>query len=614
MYMNDGNKTKINLRNKSVFITGVAGFIGSNLAKRLLSTVEGVKVVGLDNMNHYYDVRLKEARLNELEQFDNFSFVKGNLADKAVIESIFEQYKPEIVVNLGAQAGVRYSITNPDAYVEANLIGFYNILEACRHSYDEGHTPVEHLVYASSSSVYGSNKKVPYSTDDKVDNPVSLYAATKKSNELMAHAYSKLYNIPCASESVSSVGTSANESVSSSSESQHEPVTITLYADSATNGANEAKIEAFQNLYPWITVDLVEMPAGASDRVRTLSTVLQAKDDSMDAFLIDCTWPEMFASAGWLEPLDDVYTSDELTEFSEGALQGCYVDGKLVCLPTFLNTGALLYRADLLEKYGFEPAKTWDELIEQSKVVMAGEPGVYGYAAAWQKAEALTCCTMEHIWGYDGNVLDENGNPTFDTEAVKSGISSMKKILDEGVAIDGILGMMSKDVKAAFFAGQVLYIRDWSVALAAANDPEQSSVAGNVKVAQPPAGTDGNEQYNCNGGWNIGVSAYSSHKEEAKLLVKYWTSDDAMLIGATMSGNMPARPALYGNKDLLAADSDMAKLYDFAKNCRNRPGSAYYEEVSTALQEGVTSVLMGEQSIDNAVATIQAKEEEIYNR
>lgn len=179
------NKTKIDLKNKSIFITGVAGFIGSNLAKRLLSTVEGVKVVGLDNMNNYYDVRLKEARLKELEQFEKFSFVKGNLADKAVIESIFEQYKPEIVVNLGAQAGVRYSITNPDAYVEANLIGFYNILEACRHSYDEGHTPVEHLVYASSSSVYGSNKKVPYSTDDKVDNPVSLYAATKKSNELI---------------------------------------------------------------------------------------------------------------------------------------------------------------------------------------------------------------------------------------------------------------------------------------------------------------------------------------------------------------------------------------------------------------------------------------------
>lgn len=190
------NKTKVDLKNKSIFITGAAGFIGSNLAKRILTTVDGAKVVGLDNMNDYYDVRLKEARLEELKQFENFSFVKGNLADKAVIESIFAEYEPEIVVNLGAQAGVRYSITNPDTYVEANLIGFYNILEACRHSYDEGHTPVEHLVYASSSSVYGSNKKVPYSTDDKVDNPVSLYAATKKSNELMAHAYSKLYNIP----------------------------------------------------------------------------------------------------------------------------------------------------------------------------------------------------------------------------------------------------------------------------------------------------------------------------------------------------------------------------------------------------------------------------------
>ena len=169
------NKTKIDLKNTSIFITGAAGFIGSNLAKRILTTVEGAKVVGLDNMNHYYDVRLKEARLDELNKFENFSFVKGNLADKETITTIFEQYKPQIVVNLGAQAGVRYSITNPDAYVEANLIGFYNILEACRHSYDEGHTPVEHLVYASSSSVYGSNKKVPYSTDDKVDNPVSLY-------------------------------------------------------------------------------------------------------------------------------------------------------------------------------------------------------------------------------------------------------------------------------------------------------------------------------------------------------------------------------------------------------------------------------------------------------
>ena len=176
--------------NRTIFITGSSGFIGSNLAKRILTTEPDTKVIGLDNMNDYYDVRIKEARLTELQKFENYTFVKGNLADKELIDSIFEQYHPDIVVNLGAQAGVRYSITNPDAYIESNMIGFYNILEACRHY------PVEHLVYASSSSVYGSNKKVPYSTDDKVDNPVSLYAATKKSNELMAHAYSKLYNIP----------------------------------------------------------------------------------------------------------------------------------------------------------------------------------------------------------------------------------------------------------------------------------------------------------------------------------------------------------------------------------------------------------------------------------
>ena len=172
------------------FITGVAGFVGSNLAKRILTEEKNVQVIGLDNMNEYYDIKIKEWRLAELNKFDNFKFIKGDLADKETVENIFKEYHPDIVVNLAAQAGVRYSITNPDAYIQSNLIGFYNILECCRHY------PVEHLVYASSSSVYGSNKKVPYSTDDKVDNPVSLYAATKKSNELMAHCYSKLYNIP----------------------------------------------------------------------------------------------------------------------------------------------------------------------------------------------------------------------------------------------------------------------------------------------------------------------------------------------------------------------------------------------------------------------------------
>lgn len=193
---------KIDLTNKTIFVTGAAGFIGANLVKRLLVETKGTKIIGIDNMNDYYDVSIKEYRLKELEKLageniqNQWIFIKGNIADKSLIDQIFADYQPQIVVNLAAQAGVRYSITNPDVYIESNLIGFYNILEACRHSYDGGVSGVEHLVYASSSSVYGTNKKIPYSTDDKVDNPVSLYAATKKSNELMAHAYSKLYNIP----------------------------------------------------------------------------------------------------------------------------------------------------------------------------------------------------------------------------------------------------------------------------------------------------------------------------------------------------------------------------------------------------------------------------------
>lgn len=182
--------SKVNLEKKTILVTGAAGFIGANLVRRICEESPSSTVIGIDSLNDYYDVTLKEYRLKELEKYPSFVFIKGNIADKPLMFEIFEKYRPAVAVNLAAQAGVRYSITNPDAYVESNLIGFFNILEACRHY------PVEHLVYASSSSVYGSNQKVPYSTEDKVDNPVSLYAATKKSDELMAHAYSKLYNIP----------------------------------------------------------------------------------------------------------------------------------------------------------------------------------------------------------------------------------------------------------------------------------------------------------------------------------------------------------------------------------------------------------------------------------
>ena len=193
---------KISLENKTILVTGAAGFIGANLVLELLRTQSSISIIGIDNMNDYYDVSIKEWRLQEIEKCssensgNSWTFIKGSIADRALIDEIFATHKPAVIVNLAAQAGVRYSITNPDVYIESNIIGFYNILEACLHSYENGESGVEHLVYASSSSVYGNNEKVPYSTDDKVDNPISLYAATKKSNELMAHSYSKLYNIP----------------------------------------------------------------------------------------------------------------------------------------------------------------------------------------------------------------------------------------------------------------------------------------------------------------------------------------------------------------------------------------------------------------------------------
>lgn len=394
----------------------------------------------------------------------------------------------------------------------------------------------------------------------------------------------------------------------------HEEVNLCIYTENATNGANEARLAGFEALYPWIHVELVEMPAGSTDRMQLLSTVLQAHDSSMDVFIVDCTWPETFVSAGWLANLDGMLTEDELAPFSAGALEGCRIGGSLYCLPLFVNTGAMLYRADLLEKYGFVPARTWDELIEQSKTVMAGEEGMAGYAAAWKQAEALTCCAMEHIWNCGGEVMDAEGKPSFNNEKVVEGISEMKKMLDAGICSPDILGMAAKDVRAAFFAGQVLYVRDWSVQIGNANNPDNSAVAGNVKLAPLPAATAENVQYNCNGGWNIGISEFSEHKEEALLLIKYWAGEDAMLANATMNSKMPAHPALYTNEALTAAAPDMPGMLDLATNCKNRPNSAYYEEVSAAMQQAVTDVLMGTKDVQSAVDAMQSLEEEIYSR
>lgn len=393
-----------------------------------------------------------------------------------------------------------------------------------------------------------------------------------------------------------------------------ETVKLCIYTENATNGANEARLAGFSALHPEIEVELVEMPAGSSDRMQMLSTVLQSQDSGMDVFIVDCTWPETFVSAGWLMNLDGMLTDEELLQFSSGALEGCRINGGLYCLPLFVNTGAMLYRSDLLEKYGFSPAKTWDELIAQSKTVMENEEGIFGYAAAWMQAEALTCCALEHIWNCGGEVIGPDGSPDFANAAVAEGISTMKKMLDAGICVDGITGMAAKDVRAAFFAGQVLYARDWSVQIGNANNPETSSVAGNIKLAPLPVSEEGYTSYNCNGGWNIGISAYSEHPQEALELVKYWTSEEAMLYNATMNSKMPARPALYENETLQKEAADLAGMLSLATDCKNRPNSAYYEEVSVAMQQAVTDVLTGTKNIDDALQEMQRTEQEIYSR
>ena len=397
-------------------------------------------------------------------------------------------------------------------------------------------------------------------------------------------------------------------------EDAHEPVTLTIYADNATYGANEARLESFMKQYPWITVEMVELSSGSTDRVATLGTMLQAKDDSMDVYIVDCTWPQQFAAAGWLENLDDVFTEEELALYSQGALEGCKIDGKLVCFPFYLTTGAMFYRTDLLEKYGFSgPAQTWDELIEQCKVVMAGEPGLSGYAAAWQQAEALVCCGLEHVWGFGGDVVDAEGNPTFNTPEVKAGIESMKKILDSGVAIDGILGMKAADIRAAFWAGNVLYCRDWSINITSANNPDVSTVAGKVGLTTIPSDAPGENLYNCNGGWNLAISPFSKHKEEAKLLLRYWAGYESNLLGAVCKGDCPAYTAVFDDPEVEEKVPWMKDLRKYGEQTRNRPGSPYYEELSAAMQQAIMDVLMGA-DFDSTFANLQTIEEEIFSR
>lgn len=393
---------------------------------------------------------------------------------------------------------------------------------------------------------------------------------------------------------------------SGGADGEHEEVQLTFYANPSDNGAAAKVVENFEKEYPWIQVEIVEMPSGTDDRKTSLSTVLQAQDDSIDVCLIDCTWPDEFIGAGWLADLSDSYTEEELGEFIPSTMDICYgADGGLYCTPVYINLGVLVYRTDLLEKYGYDgPATTWEELIEQCETIVAGEAAegntVAGYTSAWKEFEGLSCCAFEFMWDYGAEFADENGNCTLNSDAAVQGLTTMKELVDKNLVDPGIRGYVWTDSQAIFNAGGAVYMRDWPAAYQSAKDPANSEVSDAVGITSIPAGSDGT--YTTNGGWYAAVSAFSSHPEEAKLFAKYLSGYNGMLAYATENGMLPARLDVY--EDAALEGSSVAELLPIADTCKNRPSSAFYSEYSAEIQSAVAGILDGTVDVQEGADTM----------
>ena len=404
--------------------------------------------------------------------------------------------------------------------------------------------------------------------------------------------------------------TEATEDENSSEES----VTIHYFGHANSNGANEQIIADFQKEYPWITVELVDLPNDTAQKLSTISTILQAQDDSIDVMVMDGTWTTNFMSAGWLEPLTGRIGDEQLESYVDGAISGCYLGEELYALPFYLNVSALLYRKDLLDKYGFDPAQTWEELIDQCKVITAGETNMSGFTAAWKQNESMTCAGLEYVWAFGGDVLDDAGTCIINSEETKEGLRMMKRLIDEGITVDGITGFTSADMRAPFYAGNVVYARDWATGYVGATDEKQSSIADKVGIAPLPGGKDQDTNYNCSGGWNMGVSAFSSHKEEAELFVAYACSYDANVTQTSMNGDIPTNLEVLKSDVVLENRPYMADLADMAAKCKNRPSSPYYEEVSAAFQNGDGNYLAGNVELDPMLEEMQKSIDEFMSR
>lgn len=390
-------------------------------------------------------------------------------------------------------------------------------------------------------------------------------------------------------------------------------VKLTLYCNAVVNHDTPDIIAKFNEEYPNIEVEYVEMPADATKKNQTYSTILQAQDDSMDLFMIDTTWPESYTSSGWLEPMDDVLTEEEKAAYLDGPLNACTIDGKLMALPVFIDAGVLIYRQDLLDKYGKEVPTTWEELCETAQEISSQEEGVAGFVSAWKQYENLTCAVVEFVESYGGSIVDNDGNVKINSQESKDGIQLMSDMINTYKITDaGINGYTVPDAAAIFDSGNAVFFRAWPAQYAEANNEEISSVVGNVGVTNLPEGPAGS--YSCLGGWHIGVSPFSSHKEEAKIFAKFFAGETANKVRALAGGNLPAVKSVYDDPEVQEAMPQLEYLKPCAENATARPKSIYYEEVSSAVQLGVGSVLTGGSTVDEAADQMQSQIEEIMSR
>lgn len=421
--------------------------------------------------------------------------------------------------------------------------------------------------------------------------------------------------------STSSASTQSESSQSSSetsseesSESSGEQVELFFYVNPMTNNSYALTAAEFEEQNPNIKITLVETPSNTTQRAQYLSTVLQAQDSNMDVFFIDCTWPSSYYASGWVEPLNDLFTEDELSDFLPGPIEANTVDGTLCSIPLYIDAGILLYRTDLLEKYNYEPPKTWEELIEQSKTIMAGEPEIVaGYTGAWKQAECMVCCANEFMLGYGGGILDENGNVILNSEGSKKGLQTMADmIFTHKITEAGITGYIESDARILFNAGSVVFLRDWPSGYAQALDPDDSAVYDKVDFAPVPAGSE--KQATTLGGWSLAVSPFSLHKEEAKEFLKYMTGVESAKREAILNTRLPARQSVYEDPEVLEANPNFGKLQECAANVSGRPKTAYYEELSAVIQQGVSSILAGSSSVEDAVNSMTPQIESIINQ